>query len=169
MRATAILLLALFAPAAAPAGAVPPQDAIENTLPRTWSGQFRWRGAPSGLPQHYAIAFTCIEKRADGMIEATGPAEVRAGHTNKIEVRAIIDPVRRTVEMLEIRTPATGAGFTTDGTHRGALDAGLTRMRLVWTQNGSGAKGDLVLTAAPEAAGRTERSTASPPCRQPGA
>ena len=166
MRVFRVLLL-LLATAAPPAAAAPPQDALEAALPRVWSGTFQWRGS-QGL-QHYVIEFTCIEKRADGKIEATGPAEVRAGAINRIEVRAIIDPVSRAVEMFEIQTPATGPGFTTDGSHRGALEADLRRMRLEWTQNGSGAKGDLVLTATPDAAGRFGRDTAATPCRQPGA
>ncbi len=168
MRAFRVLVFVLIAAASLPAGATPPQDALENVLPRVWSGTFHWRGSP-GLPQHYAIEFTCIEKRADGMIEATGPAEVRTGAINRIDVRAIIDPATRGVEMFEILTPATGPGFTTDGSHRGALDGDLRRMRLEWTQNGSGAKGDLVLAAGPDTPGRIKRDAASPPCRQPGA
>mgnify|MGYP001242791260 CR=1 FL=1 len=169
MRAIRALFLVLIAAASPPAGATPPHDALETALPRVWSGNFHWRGGPAGLPQHYAIEFTCIEKRADGKIEATGPAEVRTGQVNRIDVRAIIDPVSRAVEMFEIMTPATGLGFTTDGAHRGALDADLRRMRLEWTQNGSGAKGDLVLTAEPDATGRIGGDGAAKPCRQPGA
>lgn len=167
MRACRFLILALIAAVAAPAGATPPHDALEAALPRLWAGQFHWRGGPAGLPQHYAIEFTCMEKRSDGLIEAAGPAEVRAGSVNKIEVRAIIDPASRAVEMFEILTPATGPAFTTDGSHRGALDTELKRMRLVWTQNGSGAKGDMVLLAVPETADR--RAAPLPPCRRPGA
>lgn len=167
MRACRFLILALIAAVAAPAGATPPHDALETALPRIWAGHFHWRGGPPGLTQHYAIEFTCMEKRPDGLIEAAGPAEVRAGSVNKIDVRAIFDPTTRAVEMYEILTPATGPAFTTDGSHRGALDSGLTRMRLVWTQNGSGAKGDLVLMAV---AGTADRSAAPlPPCRRPGA
>lgn len=169
MRSMRVLFFAPIAAATPPAGATPPQDALENPLPRAWSGDFRWRGSPAGPPQHYAIEFTCVEKRADGKIEATGPAEVRTGQVNKIHVRAVIDPVSRAVEMFEILTPATGPGFTTDGSHSGALDADLKRMRLEWTQNGSGAKGDLVLTAAPGMPGRLGRDPAPPPCRPPGA
>ena len=84
-------------------------------------------------------------------------------------MRAIIDPASGAVEMFEILTQATGRGFTTDGSHRGALASDLKRMRLVWTQNGSGAKGDLTLTAGPEAAGQAGRGTPSRPCREPGA
>jgi hypothetical protein len=94
---------------------------------------------------------------------------VRTGQVSRIEVRAIIDPLSRAVQMFEILTPATGPGFTTNGSHRGTLDADLKRMRLEWTQNGSGSKGDLALTAAPEAEGRIGREAASAPCRQPGA
>lgn len=169
MRAIRALFFVLIAAATPPAGATPPQDALESALPRVWSGNFHWRGGPDGLPQHYAIEFTCIEKRADGKIEASGPAEVRAGQVNKINVRAIIDPASRAVEMFEILTPATGPGFTTDGLHRGTLDADLKHMRLEWTQNGSDAKGDLVLTATPDAAGRIGREREGTPCRQPAA
>jgi hypothetical protein len=107
MRAFRVLLLLLITAAAPPASAAPPQDALEKTLPRVWSGKFHWRGS-HGQPQHYAIEFTCIERRADGMIETTGPAEVRTGRVSRIEVRAIIDPVSRAVQMFEILTPATG-------------------------------------------------------------
>lgn len=166
MRAFRILLLLLVI-AAPPAAAAPPHEAIEKALPRVWSGKFQWRGS-QGL-QHYTIEFTCIEKRTDGRIEASGPAEVRTGGVTRIDVRAIIDPVSRAVEMFEILTPATGPGFTTDGSHRGALDADLRRMRLEWTQNGSGAKGDLELSAAPDTPGRIGGDDAAKPCRQPGA
>ena len=167
MRACRFLLLAVLGAVSPPVLAAPPPDAFEIALPRSWVGQFHWRGGPPGLPQHYAIEFTCIEQRADGRIEATGPAEVRAGSVNKLEVRAIFDPATRAVEMFERRTPATGPGFTTDGIHRGALDADLRRMHLVWKQNGSGAQGDLVLLAAPETAKRAGRNAPLPPCRRP--
>lgn len=167
MRAIRALFFVLIAAATPPAGATPPQDALENALPRVWAGHFHWRGGPPGLPQHYAIEFTCMEKRPDGLIEAAGPAEVRAGSVNKIDVRAIFNPATRAVEMFEILTPATGAAFTTDGSHRGTIDSGLTRMRLVWTQNGSGAKGDLLLMAVAETANRS--AAPLPPCRRPGA
>lgn len=166
MRVFRILLL-LLAIAAPPAAAAPPHEAFEKTLPRVWSGKFQWRGS-QGF-QHYTITFTCIEKRTDGRIEVSGPAEVLTGGATRIEVRAIIDPASRSVEMFEILTPVTVPGFTTDGSHRGALDAGLKRMRLEWTQNGTGAKGDLELTARDETAGRIEGEAAAPPCRQPGA
>lgn len=167
MRAIVAFMLLLAAATARPAAATPAEDALENALPRNWSGTFHWRGSRR-LPQRYAIEFACIEKRADGMIEATGPAQVRSGQVNKIEVRAVIDPVTRAVEMFEILTPATGPGFTTDGSHRGMIASDLKRMRLVWTQNGSGAQGDLELTA-PEAGERIARGKDSPRCRQPGA
>lgn len=131
--------------AAEPPAAATGQEFRER-LPRAWCGTFRWDG--SDIDQHVTIAFHRIERRADGMLEASGPGLVRSHRVVPFDIRAVIDPATRRIEMFEsVDVPMSD--YVTDGSHVGELAPDLHSMRLVWTTRGSGTRGAMELRARP--------------------
>ncbi len=136
-----------FPALAGPTPAVADAGAVVEKLPRAWCGEYRWRGDP--LVQRFAIAFATVTVRhEDGRVIAGGRAIIAVpGRRYALMVSAVIDPKTRRIELREHRPEPDSPDFTTDGVHRGAVGPRWQSIRAVWTQNGTGEKGDLVLHA----------------------
>lgn len=162
-RAAAALLLLLLPEA--PRAEAP----FAERVPRAWCGAFRWDGDPR--EQHVTIRFARIAQRADGGIEAEGPALVRfdgepPDRAIPFRMRAVINPATRRIEMFE-SIDAPRADFVTDGSHVGTLAADLRTMNTVWTTRGTGRRGAMHMTARPEQADLAQ-GCAPPSSRAPG-
>lgn len=120
---------------------------VVDKLPRAWCGVYRWRGDP--VIQRFAIAFSTVSVRhKDGRVIAGGKAIITVpGRRYALSVSAVIDPETRRIELREHRAEPDTPDFTTDGAHRGAIGRRWRSIRAVWTQNGTGEQGDLVLHA----------------------
>jgi hypothetical protein len=147
-RAAALFAFLSFLPIVALAQqlAAPPEPGFLAQLPRAWCGVFRWDA--DRISQHVTIRFDRAEPRADGKIEATGPGLVKTDRVVAFRVRAIIDPATLAIEIFESLETVV-PNYVTDGSHVGALAAGLQSMRLVWTTRGTAQRGTMELNARP--------------------
>jgi hypothetical protein len=118
---------------------------LENKLPRTYEGAFRWyRGS---IPQKVEIKITSTTRLDSQYVEALGCGQYDAlGSVTNILVRMKIDVQSLEVEIWEF--DAVGSlGFTTNGSHKGRLTDDLQEIDAEWATQPDGPKGRLLLRA----------------------
>jgi hypothetical protein len=119
-------------------------DSFTEKMPRAYFGEFKWDDDKQ--TQNVAIVFESVRALSDQKAEAVGCGayEVRLQVT-KIKVRMFIRLADLQVDIWE--SARAGAGFDTDGSHRGNLSEDLQRIDARWTTNITGRRGQLHLRA----------------------
>src|ERR1041385_8809229 len=93
------------------------QSPLED-LPRNWTGEFRWDGAPEA--QRYEITVLNVRRLDDNRIEANGCGRVSARQQiTDINIRMVIDTGTLAIQIFEAQP--NQRNFTTDGSHRGRI------------------------------------------------
>jgi hypothetical protein len=118
---------------------------LENKLPRTYEGAFRWY--PGSIPQKVEIKIMSTTRLDSQYVEALGCGRYDVlGSVTNIRVRMKIDVQSLDVEIWEF--DAVGSlGFTTNGSHKGRLTDDLQEIDAEWTTQPDGPKGRLLLRA----------------------
>ncbi len=118
---------------------------IEQAVLTDFSGSFQWDG--SYEVQRVDMRFVSFARLDGHRIDVRGCGRYdTSGLVTNIRVKMIVDEQTRHVEIWEA-DPIGHTPFETEGSHRGSLDDDLQGIRAVWTTNGSGATGKLLLRA----------------------
>jgi hypothetical protein len=116
---------------------------LVKNLPKTWEGDFKWRGSHDY--QKVAITITGVSIGSDGKVVASGSGLYFADSiATTIDVKWVINPVGLRFEMFESNA-AGSPDFVTNGSHVGHISSGLDRIEAVWTTEDTGEIGDLFL------------------------